>query len=615
MSKASELFDKTFESVDPYLRETNRFLVKLVKWVTGWRKDYLSDKQFVYLLAIVIGFISGLVAIAIKNSVRFIQFLLTESFFQEYDYVLYIFYPLIGILITQWVIRKLVRNPVNHGIPNTLYAISKKSALIKRHNLFSSVLTASITAGFGGSVGLEGPTVGTTTAWGSNIATLFKLPYKTRTLLIGCAASGAMASLFNAPVAAIVFAIEVIMLDLTTASLIPLLLSSATAAITSKFLLGGGILFHFNITEEFQFVHLPYYVGLGIFMGAASIHFYRSFTFINRVFDRIKIQRTKMIIGGLLIGLLLFLLPPLYGEGYETINSIIEGRPFDILDHSLFADYKSNIYVLLGFVLALGLLKVFATMLTFRAGGVGGAFAPTLFMGAMFGFVYARAINHLDFGNLPESNFTLVAMAGMMAGNLHAPLMAIFLIAEITGGYELFVPLMITSSIAFVTVKQFIPHSVYTAQLARRGQLITHDKDQAVLTLMKLHREIETDFLSVDPYDKLGDLVKVISKSKRNLFPVVSEDGRFIGIVNLNEVRHIIFNQELYDSTYVHDLMNDAPDFIGENENMEAVMNKFEQSGAWNLPVLNSQGHYVGFVSKSKLFSAYRNLLKDFYET
>lgn len=615
MSRALQFIEKFRHLIEVVSERLSFGLAVGVDLVNTWRKDHLSERQFTYVLAITIGFISGLVAIVIKNSVHGIQYLLTAGFFDEYRYFLYIIYPVVGILIAQWVIRKLIKQDVNHGIPNTLYAISKRNALIKKHNLYSSMLTAAITVGFGGSAGLEGPTVGTTSAWGANLARLFKLPYKTRTLLIGCAAAGAMASLFNAPIAAIVFAIEVIMLDLTTASLIPLLLASATAAITSKFFLGGGILFHFDITEEVRFSDLPYYVGLGIFMGIASLHFYSAFTYVTKLFDKMKRQRSKTVIAGTTLGALLFLLPPLYGEGYEAINAIIEGRPFDILDNSLFREYDNNVYVLLGFVLCLGLLKVVATTLTFRAGGVGGTFAPTLFMGAMFGFFFARSINILGLGEVPESNFTLVAMAGMMAGNLHAPLMAIFLIAEITGGYELFVPLMLTSSIAFVTVKRFNPHSIYTTQLARRGELITHDKDQAVLTLMRLHREIETDFTCVDPYDKLGDLVKVISNSQRNLFPVVDKKNNLIGIVNLNEIRDVIFKQELYEDTHVHDLMNDAPDYVRKEDSMETVMFKFEQSGAWNLPVLDSDGHYVGFVSKSKLFSAYRSLLKDFYDS
>lgn len=615
MSKVSDVIGKTRKRVAPYVARAAAWWTIAINWVNDWRKNHLSERQFTYVLAITIGIISGVVALIIKNTVHLIELLLTDSFLDKYQYVLYIFYPLIGILLAQWFIRTVIRQPVNHGIPNTLYAISKKNGLIRKHNLFSSIVSAALTVGFGGSAGLEGPTVGTTSAWGANLGTLFKMPYKTRTLLIGCAAAGAMSALFNAPIAAIVFAIEVIMLDLTTASLIPLLLASASAALSSRFLLDEHLLFDIHIPENFDFYHVPYYLGLGVFTGLASIYFYRTYTRVNRVFDRMKRQRSKTVIAGSLLGLLLFLLPPLYGEGYETINSIIEGRPFEMLQNSLFEDFDGNMYVLLGFVLGTAILKVFATTLTFRAGGIGGTFAPTLFMGALFGFFYVKAINYFGLGDLPELHFTLVAMAGLMAGNLHAPLTAIFLIAEITGGYELFVPLMITSSISFVTVKQFIPHSIYTTQLARRGELITHDKDQAVLTLMKLHREIETDFITVDPYDQLGALVKVISKSKRNLFPVVDQNNGFIGVVNLNEIRHVIFNQELYEKTFVHDLMNDAPEYVRKEDNMEAVMQKFETSGAWNLPVLDDQGHYLGFVSKSKLFSAYRNLLKEFYDS
>lgn len=613
MSKTTKFIDDTKEKVEPFLREANAFWAKSVLSINEWRRAYLSERQFTYILAITVGIISGVVALIIKNTVHIVELVLTKSFFQRYDFVLYIIYPLIGILLVQWFIRKVVKQRINHGIPNTLHAISKKNALMRKHNLYSSIVGASLTVGFGGSAGLEGPTVGTTSAWGANLGTLFKVPYKTRTLLIGCAAAGAMASLFNAPIAAIVFAIEVIMLDLTTASLIPLLLASASASITSMFFLGDDILFHFRITDDFRFGHIPYYVGLGIFTGIAAIFFYKTYTSLNRVFDKMKTQRIRTLIAGSLLGLVLFLLPPLYGEGYASINAIIEGRPFDIFQNSLFEGYVGNVYALLAVVIGLGLMKVVATTLTFRAGGVGGTFAPTLYMGAMFGFFYAKSINVFGLGELPESNFTLVAMAGLMAGNLHAPLMAIFLIAEITGGYELFVPLMLTASISYLTVKQFVPHSIYTAQLARRGELITHDKDQAVLTLMKLHREIETDFATVEPYQRLGDLVKVIASSQRNLFPVIDEERNFIGVVNLNEVRHIIFNQELYENTYVHDLMNDAPEFVRKEDTMDSVMGKFESSGAWNLPVLDDHGKYLGFVSKSKLFSAYRGLLKEVY--
>ncbi|MDP4664352.1 MAG: chloride channel protein [Salibacteraceae bacterium] len=613
MNKASEIFDKTRSHVDPFLREANSRLGRFVVWVNEFRKKHLSERQFTYLLAIIVGFLSGIIAVFIKNIVHLVELVLTTSILDDYKYILYFVYPLIGILLAQWFINNVIRQKINHGIPNTLHAISQKNALIKKHNLYSSIVSAALTVGFGGSAGLEGPAVGTTSAWGANIGTLFKLPYKTRTLLIGCGAAGAMSALFNSPIAAIVFAIEVIMLDLTTASLIPLLLASASAAITSQLFLGDDILFHFKIRETFRIEHLPYYLGLGVFTGIASIHFFKAYTTVNGIFDRIKKQRTKTIIAGSILGLLIFLMPPLFGEGYNTINAIIEGRPFDVLENSLFSDYASNPIFLILFFLALGIFKVFATTLTFRAGGVGGTFAPTLFMGSVLGYFYATAINHFGLGDLPISNFVLVAMAGLMAGNLHAPLMAIFLIAEITGGYELFVPLMITSSIAFVTVKQFVPHSIYTTQLARRGELITHNKDAAVLTLMKLHREIETDIATVDPYSTLGELIKTIAKSHRNLFAVVDQQNNFIGVVNLNEIRNIIFKHELYDTTYVHDLMNNPPEYVRKEDTMDSVMQKFESSGAWNLPVLDDQGHYMGFVSKSKLFSAYRSMLKEFY--
>jgi len=613
VNKASEIFDKTRSQVDPFLREANSHLGRFVVWVNEFRKKHLSERQFTYVLAIVVGFLSGIIAVLIKNIVHLVELVLTTSILDNYKYILYFVYPLIGILLAQWFINKVIRQKINHGIPNTLHAISQKNALIKKHNLYSSIVSAALTVGFGGSAGLEGPAVGTTSAWGANIGTLFKLPYKTRTLLIGCGAAGAMSALFNSPIAAIVFAIEVIMLDLTTASLIPLLLASASAAITSQLFLGDDILFHFAIRETFRIEHLPYYLGLGVFTGIASIHFFKAYTTVNGIFDRIKKQRTKTIVAGTILGLLIFLMPPLYGEGYNTINAIIEGRPFDVLENSLFSDYASNPIFLIVFFLALGIFKVFATTLTFRAGGVGGTFAPTLFIGSVLGYFYATAINHFGLGDLPISNFVLVAMAGLMAGNLHAPLMAIFLIAEITGGYELFVPLMITSSIAFVTVKQFVPHSIYTTQLARRGELITHNKDAAVLTLMKLHREIETDIATIDPYSTLGELVKTISKSHRNLFAVVDQQNNFIGVVNLNEIRNIIFKHELYNTTFVHDIMNNPPEYVRKEDTMDSVMQKFESSGAWNLPVLDDQGHYIGFVSKSKLFSAYRGMLKEFY--
>lgn len=584
-----------------------------IKLLLIWRRKRLKDRQFVLLLALVIGFLSGLAAVIVKNTVHFIQYVLTESFISSYHYVLYFIYPIIGIYITLYFIRKVVKDKVNQGIPNVLYAISKKNGFIKKHNLYSSLVASAITVGFGGSAGLEGPAVGTTGAIASFLGRIFRLNYKVKLLLIGCAATGAMASLFEAPVAAIVFAIEVIMLDLTTASLIPLLIASASAAITSRLFLGDDVLVQMHVMDELRLVEIPFFMALGICTGFLSIYFSKIFFFISKAFDRIKSPMRRFLVGGVLLGLLLFLLPPLYGEGYNIMNSLIEGKTDALMSNSLFEGGQDNLLMVLLFLIAVLFFKAVATTLTFRAGGVGGVFAPAMFMGSIVGFVFSSLVNYSGLAKMSTSNFTLVGMAGMVGGVLHAPLTAIFLIAEITGGYELFIPLMITTSLSYLTTRYFLSHSIYTVQLARRGELITHDKDHAVLTLMKLNREIETNFLPVGPYDSLGDLVKTVSQSSRNLFPVVDKDGYFLGVVLLNDIRNIMFDRDLYEKTYVHTIMSDAPEHVSINENMESVMNKFEASGAWNLPVLK-EGKYMGFVSKSKLFSAYRSQLRDFYE-
>ncbi|MBL4624140.1 MAG: chloride channel protein [Flavobacteriales bacterium] len=578
------------------------------------RSKYLPHKYFVILLAVLVGLLSGLAAVAIKNSVHFIQYLLTVGFVDEYRNYFYFIYPLIGLFLTYVVTKRLLFNqPAGHGIPNTLYAISKKNGIIKRLSMINSVITSALTVGFGGSVGLEGPTVRTSAAIGSNIGRIFKVNYKTKTLLIACAASGALAAIFKAPIAAIVFAIEVIMIDLTMASMIPLLMASVAATITSRLFFGDEIIFHFPVSELYESSDLGYYGLLGIVCGLFSIYFSKTYFFISEWFGKIKSTRTRVLIGGAMLGVLLFFLPPLYGEGFQFVNLLIEGKENLVLANSLFEEHSSEFYYMIGFLILVVGFKVLATTITFSAGGVGGIFAPTLFMGSFLGFIFSRSINFYKISNLSESNFTLVAMAGLMAGILHAPLTAIFLIAEIAGGYSLFIPLMITASLAYLTVKIIMPHSVYTLQLAQRGELITHHKDKAVLTLMKLQNEIETDFETVSPEMSLGELVKVVSRSKRNLFPVVDENYLFIGVVQLNDIREVMFKQDLYATTFVHDLMIGVGEHVTVNDNMDTVMKKFEQSGLWNLPVIEEH-KYVGFVSKSKLFSAYRKLLQEFYQ-
>jgi chloride channel protein, CIC family len=587
-------------------------LKAIIAKIIIWKNQNLSHKTFVMLLSVLVGFTSGIAAVVIKNSVHLIQRLLTGSFTDEYHNFLYIIYPTIGIILAVSVIRYFIKQPVRHGIPNTLYAISKRNSNVRKHNMFSSIITSSLTVGFGGSVGLEGPTVATSAAIGSNIGRTFRMNYKTKTLLIGCAAAGALASIFNAPIAAIVFAIEVIMIDLTTASLVPLLMASATAALTSRFFLGSDVLFHFPLRETFAAQNIPFYILLGILTGLVSIYFSKTYFLISGLFDKIKTTYLKTIIAGVFLGALLFLLPPLYGEGYELINALISGNHENLLNNSLFYEYRSNPIAILLFLAALILGKAIASTLTFSAGGVGGIFAPSLFLGTTTGYFFASVINYLKPGTLPMSNFTLVGMAGVMAGILHAPLTAIFLIAEITGGYELFIPLMVTASLSYVTVKYFGPHSIYTMELAKRGELITHDKDHAVLTLMKLKTEIETDFLTIEPDKKLADLVKLIARSKRNIFPVVDNNDVFYGVILLDQVRDVMFDKEKYETLLVQEIMTMAPEFISSNDNMEYVMSVFEKTGAWNLPVLD-EGKYLGFVSKSKLFTAYRKLLVTHY--
>jgi chloride channel protein, CIC family len=590
--------------------EERTFISKLLIW----KYKSIPQKYFVVLLSVLVGICSGIAASLLKGIVHFLQSILTGNFASDYYNYLYFLYPLIGILLSVWLVKKLFfSKDIGHGIPNVLYAISRKNGVIPKINMFNSLLTSGITVGFGGSTGLEGPTVSTSAAIASNIGRLFKVNFKTKTTLIGCAASAAMASMFNAPIAAIVFAIEVIMLDLTTASLIPLLMASVSAALTANLLMGSGVLFTANIVAIFTVSDVPFYALLGVIGGMVSLYFSNLYFYVTKLVAKVKGKYRKAIIGGLSLGVLMFFFPALYGEGYGVINGLISGD-FDVaLVNSPIYSFRENIPMVLLILGCIIFLKAIAMTITINAGGVGGIFAPTLFMGSMMGFTFSTAVNYFNWGSISTTNFTLVGMAGLMSGIMHAPLTAIFLIAEITGGYALFMPLMITTAIAFLTVKIFSTHSVYTVQLAKAGDLITHDKDQAVLTLMNLKSEIETDFIKINLADSLRSLVKVIANSNRNVFPVVDDNNKFLGVVQLNDIREIMFNEEYYDNTFVSDLMVSMSVMVEMDDNMDDVMKKFEQTQAWNLPVLED-GYYIGFVSKSKLFSAYRKLLKDFYQ-
>ena len=581
-----------------------------------WRFKYISHKHFVYIISTVVGIMSGIVAVLIKNGTHFIELILEGNLIKEYHNAFYFIFPIIGLSLTYIFMKYILRQRITQGIPATLFAISKKKGIMKRFQMWGGLLAAPITVGFGGSVGLEGPTIATGAALSSNLSRILHMNQATRTLLIGCAAAGAMSSIFKAPIAAIIFAIEVFSLDLTIASMIPLLLASVSAIITSYFFFGNDILLPFNIEDEFLIKDIPFYMLLGIVAGLMSVYFTAIYEHFQKLFEKIGSPVKRLVIGGIGIGVLVYFIPPLYGEGFDVINNLVQGNPEKALENNIFQLDGTNVWVMIVLLTGLVLFKVIASCLTFGAGGVGGIFSPTLFMGSIMGFTLAKVLNSIGFLSSPvsESNFTLLGMTGLMAGVLHAPLTAIFLIAEVTGGYELFIPLMITAAISFSITKYFVPHSVYAMELGRKGELITHNKDHAVLTLMDIKTVIERDFIVVYVDMTLGDLVhKAIVKSKRNLFPVVNKETKTLeGIILLDDLRPVMFNQSLYSEIIARDLMQAPPELIYlEDNKMTDVMKKFQDTGAWNLPVI-SNGLYYGFVSKSKMLTAYRRKLIDF---
>lgn len=578
-----------------------------------WRIKNMSQQNLIMILAVIIGVLAGLGAVVIKNGVHLIKSLLTSNVVFNYQNYLFFVLPAIGILIATLYIRFVVRQHVGHGIPSVLFAISKNHGVIKRHNIFSSIITSVFTVGFGGSVGLEGPTVATGAAIGSNLGQMFRLNYKQITLLLGLASAAAMSAIFKSPIAAVVFAIEVIMIDLTLASVIPLLIASVTGVLTSYFFLGQAVMYPFDIRAVFHLEDLPYFILLGLLTGLVSVYFTKMYIFVESGFKKIKTWYAKWIVGGVVLGGLIFLFPSLYGEGYEAVNACLQGDYSPLFNNSLFYGMQDEIIMVFVLFLLIIFFKAIATSVTFGAGGIGGIFAPTLFMGAFTGLFFTTFLKYLGVNNLNASTFALAGMGGLIAGVLHAPLTAIFLIAEITSGYQLFVPLMVTATISYATIRIFVKNSVYTHQLARRGELITHHKDRAILSMMTVGKLIERDFKTVRPDDKLGDLVKVVAESKRNIYPVIDEDGLFCGIIVLDDIRNIMFKPELYDEKSVGSLMFMPGTSVSPDESMEEVAKKFQQSRNYNLPVLKD-GKYIGFISRANVFSEYRKLLKDFSE-
>ena len=588
-------------------------LKKIYKKLLVWRYKHISQRKFVYILSILVGFTSGLVALILKNFTHFIQLMLEGKLVHYYHELFYFLFPIVGFTLVYLVIKYIIRQPVSHGIPSTLFAISKRKGIMKRYQMFGSILTAPLTVGFGGSVGLEGPTVATGAAIGSNISRMFHMNQTSRNLLIGCAAAGAMSSIFKAPIAAIIFAIEVFSLDLTIASMLPLLLASLSAILTSYFFFGDDVLLPFKIEDKFYISDAPFYIILGIIAAFISIYFTEVYDRIQKLFDVLKSPIKKLAVGAIGIGILVYLIPPLYGEGFDVINNLIVGNPEKALENNLFQMDLNNIWIVVLLLAGLMLFKIIASSLTFGAGGVGGIFAPTLFMGSIMGYCMSKIINNCGLFTSPisESNFTLVGMAGLLAGVLQAPLTAIFLIAELTGGYELFIPLMLTSTISFSITKYFKPHSVYNMELGRKGELITHDKDHAVLTLMDIEKVIETNFVIIRPEMNLEQIInKAVIKSNRNIFPVVKKDTHKLqGIILLDDLRPIMFDQSLYQEVIATDVMQKPPQVINfDKDKMTDIMRKFQDSSAWNLPVTKN-GIYYGFISKSKLLTSYRRQL------
>ncbi len=575
-----------------------------------WRLKHIKQNHFVLILSLIIGILSGFAAILLKNTVHFTSNFLLKGLEIQNVHYLYIVYPIIGITLTVLFVKYIIKDKLGHGVSRILYAISKRNSIIKPHHSYSSMLTSTLTVGFGGSVGLEAPIVLTGSAIGSNLGRLMKLNYKTITLLIGCGAAGAIAGIFKAPITAVIFGLEVLMLDLSMASLVPLLISAVSGAMVAYFFLGKGFIFTFKLVDTFHFSDIPFFILLGIFSGLISAYFSRATNVIESGIGKIKNLVVKLVLAGVSLGFLIFLFPPLYGEGYETLIAILNNQAEELAHGSLFYGMETIPGMFILFLFLILIFKAFASALTSGSGGVGGIFAPTLFMGGLTGYISAKLFNMIHLVHVSEKNFALVGMAGLMAGVMHAPLTAIFLIAEITGGYQLFIPLIITSTIAYLTIMYFEPHSIYTKRLAQRGELLTHDKDQAILHLIKIKSVIEKDFKKIHAEATLGELVKIISKSKRNIFPVVDSEGMLQGIVLLDNIREVIFEKELYDNTFVSNLMIVPPEIISIHDSMETVMKKFHDSGAWNLPV-SENGRYIGFISKSKLFSIYRKWLVD----
>ena len=580
--------------------------------VVAWRERHIKESQFLYLLALVVGVTCGFAAQLLKFLIHAISGFLNAHVQEATANYTNLIYPVVGILIVTIFVRYVVKDNISHGVTRVLYAISQRKSRLKKKNCYASLVASSITIGFGGSVGAEGPIVFTGAAIGSNIGQAFRLSPKILMILVGCGAAAGIAGIFRAPIAGMLFTLEVLMIDFTGATVMPLLISSIAGATVAYVLEGYNAEFFFSQSEPFFTRKIPYVILLGIVTGFVSLYFTRMMMSMEGVFGKMRHIWQKILLGGVILAGLIFLFPPLYGEGYGAINELLDGNVSSVVNGSFFYVDRDSVWFIALYIALIVLMKVFATSATNGAGGVGGTFAPSLFVGAMAGFLFAYCLNNLDLGiDISNKNFALMGMAGVMAGVMHAPLMAIFLTAEMTGGYELFLPLLIVSCLSYMTIKIFEPYSIYTMRLAKKGELMTNEKDQAVLTLLKIDNLIEKDCKVVHPEMSLKQMVDVISESHRNIFPVTEADGTFVGIVLLDDIRNIMFRPDLYRKMTVSRFMSMPPASIESTQSMEDVMKTFDKTNAWNLPVVHD-GKYVGLVSKSKIFNSYRRVLRHY---
>ena len=570
----------------------------------------LSERDAMMVLSLFVGISCGFAAVILKTAIEFIHHSLTSWFDGEAYNFLYLLYPGAGMLLAMLFVRYVIKDNIGHGVTKVLQAVSKNESKIRPHNMWSSVLASSVTIGFGGSVGAEAPIVYTGAAIGSNVARYMGLSYKNMTILLGCGAAGAVAGIFKAPLAGVLFTLEILLFNISMTSILPLLLSTISATVISYIFLGDAPAFECTLSP-FAMSNIPFYIILGIFCALCSVYFTRMTLWLEDKIKSIERPFVRWAISASCLGLLIFLFPPLFGEGYEHLHVLLNGGMIDMEGQTILAFMLRKGWTIPVFFMLILLLKVFSMSFTNAGGGVGGTFGPTLFIGAVAGFVVSRTINLIGGDLVPEQNFVLVGMAGLMAGVMQAPMTAIFLIAEISGGYELLIPLILTATVSYGVTRTIEPYSIYTKRIAKRGELLTHDSDQAVLTLLKTSDLIEADFCTVRIDATLGELVEVVAESKRNIFPVVDSRKHFQGYVSLEDIRREMFKKELYDTSHVYNYMKSAPAYVYVDEKMDSVMHKFEKTDAWNLPVVDHDRTYIGFVSKSKIFSAYRNQLKQ----